>query len=228
MTMDLHTRFEHLGGPVDPASAEEIAADLGRGRRAARRRRTVQVVAGSAFGVAAIAATFSLVAAGPAPDAGSGRAPAVAQASTGGLTLVDYRGPQPKDFTVDKVPDGFFIQKDDWTGLTIAPVSVRHPGPGVDPSKSPMYDPHQLTGKIGIFLEERAFRGELTGEKVTVGEHQAVLHDIESTRQLVIAVSPEVYATVQVDVPLSRDQIIALGAGLHVHQEAIDHKAGRN
>ena len=52
--MDLHTRFENLGGPIEPASTDVIEADLARAHRALRRRRTVQMVTGSAFGVAAI------------------------------------------------------------------------------------------------------------------------------------------------------------------------------
>jgi len=224
--MDLHTRLESFGGPVDPASAQDIAADLERGRRAVRRRRGVQAVAGSAFGVAALAAAFTFVNAGSAPDAVPGRAPAVAEASPGRLALVDYRGPQPRNFTVDKAPDGFFIQNDDEGGLTIAPVAVQHPGPGVDPSQDPMYDPRDLTGKIGIYLETKEYRGELTGEKLTVAGHESVLHSVGPTRQLVMSVSPEVYATVQVDVPLSREQILELGAGLHVHREAIERAAG--
>jgi hypothetical protein len=43
-----------------------------------------------------------------------------------------------------------------------------------------------------------------------------------------MSVSPEVYATVQVDVPLSREQILELGAGLHVHREAIERAAGKS
>jgi hypothetical protein len=220
--MDLHTRLERLGGPIDPASADDIAADLNRGRRAVRRRRTVQTVAGSAFGVAALTAAFAFAGTGPAPNNVPGRAPVVAQASPGNLTLVDYRGPQPKYFTVDKVPDGYFIQNDDEGGLTIAPVAVKNPSPGIDPSKSPMYDPLSLRGKIGIYLELKAYRGELDGEKLTVGDYPAILHPIGPNWQLLLAVSPEVYATLQFDVPLSRAQILELGAGLHVHQEAID------
>ncbi|GAA2597013.1 hypothetical protein GCM10010435_90350 [Winogradskya consettensis] len=233
--MDLHSRLERFGGPVESASAEDIAADLGRGRSAVRRRRTVQATAGSAFAVAAIVAAVAFVGGTPGTDGVPNRAPAVAQAPTGssaatevapgGLTLVDYRGPQPKDFTIDKVPDGYFVQNDDFTGLTIAPDRFKNPGPDVNPSTEPMYDPRVLTGKIGVYLERKDYRGELSGEKLTVGDYQAVLHTIGTTQQLLMAVAPEVYATIQVDVPLSRDQVLALGAGLHVHQEAINKTA---
>ncbi|MET0425341.1 MAG: hypothetical protein ABW046_15765 [Actinoplanes sp.] len=220
--MDLQSRFERLGGPIEPVPTEAIDADLGRGRRAVRRRRTMQAAAGSAFGLAAIVAGVALGGGTAEPD----RTPAVAQVAPGGLRLVEYRGPQPKDFTVDKVPDGYFIQNDDETGLTIAPISVQSKPPGIDPSKAPMYDPRDLGGKIGIYLEQKEYRGAVDGEKVTVAGRPAILHPIGPTWQLLLSASPEVYATVQFDVALSREQMLELGAGLHVHPDAIRQAAG--
>ncbi|BCY10855.1 hypothetical protein [Actinoplanes sp. L3-i22] len=227
--MDLQTRLQRFGGPIEAASADLVAADVARGQRAARRRRTFQTAAVAAFGVAAIVATISVTGA----VTGTPTAPPVAGSSTvagstaaGGLRLVDYAGEQPKNFTVDKVPEGYFVQNDDEGGLTIAPDAVRNPPAGIDPSKAPMYDPRDLGGKIGIYLEPKFYReGTDDGEKVTVGGHPAVIHGIGPTQQLMILVSPKVYATIQADVPLSREQLLELGAGLHVHQEAIDRMA---
>jgi hypothetical protein len=224
---DLHTRLNRFAGPVAAsatsasASAEVIAADLARGHRAVRRRRTVQVAAGSVFTVAALAAAVAFTGTTP-PDVAA--TPPVA-ASAAALRLVDYRGEQPRFFTIDKVPEGFFVQKDYYGGLTIAPDSARDPGPNVDPSTSPIYDPNDFTGKIAIYLEQAAFRGPLDGDKVTVAGKEAIVHPIGATTQLIIAVSPQVYATVQADVPLTRDQLLELGAGLHVHQDAVDRMA---
>ena len=223
--MDLQTRFQRLGGPIEAASAEVIEADLARGHRAVRRRRAAQAIAGSAFGIAAIVAAFSFIAATSGDGSGSQRAPAVAESATSGLRLVDYGGTQPKYFTIDRVPEGFFIQNDDEGGLTIAPDSARNPGPEIDPSKSPLYNPRDLGGKIGIYLELKSVRDPVDGAKVTTGTHQAVMHPIGPTWQLLISVSPDVYATVQFDVPLSREQMVEIGAGLHVHQDAIDRMA---
>ncbi|MEU8235498.1 hypothetical protein AB0C12_38425 [Actinoplanes sp. NPDC048967] len=83
-------------------------------------------------GVAALAAAFTFVNVGSGPGAVPGRAscragrrirvgrragrgapcraPAAAEASPGRLALVDHRGPQPRKFTIDKAPDGFFAQ----------------------------------------------------------------------------------------------------------------------
>jgi hypothetical protein len=223
--MDLQSRLERLGGPIEPVPADAIDADLDRGRRAVRRRRTVQTAAGSAFGVAAIVAAVAFTGAHGGVD-GPDRTPAVAQVVPGNLRLVEYRGPQPKHFTVDKVPDGYFIQNDDRTGLTIAPTSVRSRPPGIDPSKAPMYDPRDLTGKIGIYLETKEYRGAVDGEQVTVAGRPAILHPIGPTWQLLISASPKVYATVQFDVALSREQMLELGAGLHVDAEAVKRAAG--
>ena len=220
--MDLQTRLERVAGSVEETSVDDIAADLGRGRSAVRRRRTVRTAAGSAFGVAAIVTAVAL---GGAVLGGPAGSPGVAASSAGSLRLVDYTGTQPKYFTVDKVPDGYFIQSDDEGGLTIAPDAAKNPGPGVDPSKSPMYDPRDLGGKIGIYVEQKAYRGAVDGEQVTVAGHPAILHPIGPTTQLMISVSDQVWATLQFDVALSREQMLELGAGLHVHQEVIDRMA---
>ncbi|WP_271190192.1 hypothetical protein [Dactylosporangium matsuzakiense] len=219
--MDLQSRLERFGGPIQPPTAAHIAGDLDRGRRAVRRRRTALTVAGSVAGVAALAAALAF---GGGPVTTPDRTPPAA-ASYGGLTLVAYQGPQPKHFVIDKVPAGYFVQADDYGGLTIAPDRVRHPSPGVDPSKDPMYDPLDLQGKIAVYVEQQAYHADVSGEPVTVGGFPAILHTVDTTRQLLIKVSPTVFATIQVDVPLTRDQILELGAGLHVSQEAIDRAA---
>jgi hypothetical protein len=223
--MDLHTRLQQFGGPIEAAPEETVAADVSRGRRAVRRRRAVQAVGGSTFAVAGIMAALAFTG---APGGGPGATsppPAVARDAGSALTLVRYSGPQPAYFTIDKVPEGFFIQKDYYGGLTIAPVSARNPAPDVDPSKSPMYDPQSLEGKIAVYLEQKEYRGEVAGERITVGGFPAVLHPIGPTWQLIMTVHPDVYATLQFDVPLSREQILELGAGLHVHQDAIERMA---
>ncbi|MEV6596860.1 hypothetical protein AB0M36_08365 [Actinoplanes sp. NPDC051346] len=219
--MDLHDRLERLGGPITPASDEDIAADLGRGQSAVRRRRNIQTLAGGVFGVAAIAAALAFVGGGHAPDSVPDRVPAIAEASPGKLTLVKYRGPQPKNFTVDKVPNGFFIQVSDEAQLIIAP----KPGSAASPTPLPSARPvetEEMTNKIGIYLESKEYRGELEGEKLTVGKYQAILDPPSVSRQLHLSVSPHTWATVQVAVDLSKDQIIELGAGLHINQELID------
>jgi hypothetical protein len=237
--MDLHTRLERLRGPVESPSTAEIEADLARSRRALRRRRGVQA-AGGAFGVAAIVAALSFTGAQLGDHDATRPAPSVAEASSRHLQLVDYRGTQPKYFTVDKVPAGFFVQDQDDFGIMLAPIAARNPGPGVDPSASPIYDPRDFTGKIGVFLERRDYRA-VTGDEVAVGDKTGLLmklppngtapgdptpavDDRDAAWQLLIQESPNVWAVVQFaeGIGLSRAQMLEVGAGLHVHQDAID------
>ncbi|MBU2667157.1 hypothetical protein KOI35_26980 [Actinoplanes bogorensis] len=234
---DFRARMDRLGGTVEPVSEEAIMADIARGEKAVRQRRTIRAVTGSAFGVAALVATVSLT--GVMTNGGSGTPPASAisggPASTAsGLRLVDYTGRQPEGFTVDTVPEGFYVQGGLEDTLTIAPLTPRSPEPVVDPSGQPsgpsgrpaQDDPLVLEGKIGIYLEHKAVFGELTGPKLKVGGKEAVLiGDGAAMTQLVIVMSPEVYAVLQFDVPMSRAQMIEMGAGLHVHQSLIDKRA---
>jgi hypothetical protein len=88
-----------------------------------------------------------------------------------------------------------------------------------------MYDPNDMSGKIAVFLQPTWQHEGLTGETFTVGEYQATLHLADTTWQLILAVSPKVNATVQFDVPMSREDMLELGAGLHVRQDAIDRMA---
>ncbi|MFI5931892.1 hypothetical protein [Actinoplanes sp. NPDC051494] len=218
---------EDLGGPVEAASEDAIVADLARGRRAVRRRRTAQATAGSAFGVAAIVAAFSFAGPGTAPVGNPNAAPppVVTASASGRLKLVDYRGTQSRWFEIDTVPEGFFIQRDNVAGLTLAPEAARHRPPGIKPSTpaDELYDPEVMTGKIAIYLELKEYRGELSGDTLTVAGKPAVLHPLEGgAQQLILQVTPQVYATIQVDVPLSREQVLEIGAGLHVRQDAVD------
>jgi hypothetical protein len=235
--MDLRNRLEEIAGPVPAPSAAEADADLARGRRALRRRRTGQSIAGAAFGVAALVAGFSFAGAGG--DSGgpptAGRPAVVA----GSVQLVAYKGDQPKGFTIDKVPDGWFIQADDNYSLLLAPDKAENPGPGVDPSKAPVYDKNSFVDKIGIMLESKDQHGpSRDGIAVPVGDRAATL--LKSLQgmtpdgpvpaaaggdtgwELWVEQPSGVYLIVQFwqGLGLSQDQMVELGAGVHVHKDA--------
>jgi hypothetical protein len=173
--MDLHDHLDQIAGAAAAPTVAQADADVARGRRALLRRRAGQTVAGSAFGVAALVAAFSVATAGTdagphGPAAGSGRS-VVATAQ-----LVAYKGTQPKGFTIDKVPAGYFIQADDNFSLLLAPDSAKNPGPDVDPSTSPVFDPSSYADKITIMLESKDQHGpSRDGTKVQVGEHEGTL-----------------------------------------------------
>jgi len=233
---DLRDHFQEIAGPISTPSHDQIAADLTRGRRALRRRRVVQACTGSAFGVAALAAAIAVATSTSAPTAPEDRVVAGAAA----VQLVAYKGEQPKGFTVDKVPDGWFVQTSELGFLTVAPEKAKNPGPGVNPSADPVYDKNSFIDKIVIMLESKDQSGpSREGKAVKVGNHEGVL--LKSLRgetpdgpaptapggdtgwELWIKQPSGVYLIVQVwqGVGLTEDQIVELGAGVHVHKDAV-------
>jgi hypothetical protein len=235
--IDLRNHLDEIAAPLSPPAAAEVDADLARGRRALRRRRAGQAIAGSAFGVAALVAAFAVATAGTGagPHHPAADRPAVVTAAK----LVAYKGAQPKGFTVDKVPDGWFIQSDDNYSLLLAPIKAKNPGPGVDPSKAPIYDPQSFVGKIGIMLESRDQHGpSRAGTTVKVGDRTGTLLKSlpgmtpdgrvspaaggDTGWELWVKQPSGVYMIVQYwqGLGLSRDQMVELGAGVHVHHDA--------
>lgn len=229
---DLQNRLAELAGPASPPTAAQLDADLTRGRRALRRRRTAQTLAGSAFAVAAAVAAFSFTATGTGPVTPAN--PGVAQS----VQLVAYKGEQPQGFTVDKVPDGWFVQGRESYGLVIAPKAVQNPGPDVDPSKDPMYDPQDYSGKIAVFLQSKDEGGPRPGKDVKVGDAEGVLvkslpaqvpgqpsadPDADSGYSLWVKQPSGVHLIIQFweGIGLSESQMLELGAGVHVEKGAV-------
>ncbi len=158
--MDLHDRLARIAGPAAEPSAAEADADLARGRRALRRRRSVRALGTSAFAVAvlAVAATYGNQAA-PAttpPD----KAPAQVVATR----LVAYEGKQPQGFTIDKVPAGWEIQGGGVGHLTIAPQNAADKNPDA------------FVNKIAIMLQSKDDHSTPTGTQLDVGGKPGVLN----------------------------------------------------
>jgi hypothetical protein len=212
--MELHDRLDRLAGPAVPATPSQAEADLARGRRALRRRRTVK---GAATGVFAVAAATAALAYGttshPAsrPDASRPAAsPPVASPRTGAVTttLVAYKGDQPKGYTIDKVPAGWEIQGMDPTVLTIAPVN--------DKNK----DPHVWIGKIAIMLQSKGETARPSGKAMKVGGKAAVLDDVDNLpgKSLYVMQPNGIYLIVQIGDARgwSNEKIVEFAAGIHV------------
>ncbi|GAB7040057.1 hypothetical protein JCM9533A_39070 [Catenuloplanes niger JCM 9533] len=233
--MDLHSRMERLGGSIDDPSATAIAGDLDRGRRAVRRRRAAQIATGSAFSVAAVATAFALTISGPGnstPNPGlAGQVPpGVSQSAvTGGVQLVAYTGEKPGRFTIDQVPQGFFVQNQDEYELVLAPERAKSPGPGDDPA-SELFNPRVYTDKIAVFLEVTDFMVNPTGdEQFTIGDRPAALRtipaegDIAGATQIFVAQSEKVSLTVQFahSTGLTKEQMITVAGGIGVDPTAL-------
>ncbi|XVU26082.1 hypothetical protein ACQPZJ_03200 [Actinoplanes sp. CA-054009] len=224
---DLRHHFEKIAGPTPETTTTkaQAEADLVRGRRALRRRRTLQSVAGSAFGVAALVAAFAVA---TADGAGESAGPIAADrpAAAVNVQLVAYKGEQPKGFTVDKVPSGWFIQNDDNYSLVFAPEKAENPGPDVNPSADPLYDPNSFVDKIVVMLESKDQSGpSRDGKKVKVGDQDGLLLKSlgsDTGRELWVKQPSGVYMIIQVweGLGLSESQIVELGAGVHVHDGA--------
>lgn len=191
---------------------------------APRRRRVALAVGGSAFAAAAIVAAFSFTGAGTATtgQAPRGDRPAAAAAAT---TLVAYTGKQPKGFSLDKVPDGWFVQADNNSSIVLAPSRVAGQ-PKADPSKNPLQDPSSFVGKIAVMLQSKDQKEVPDGTAVTVGDGQGVLvkaPDNTDGRTLWVAQPSGTYVLIQFwdGIGLSQDAMVDFGAGVHVEKGAV-------
>ena len=214
---DLRDHFDEIAGPIPAVSDDQAEADLTRGRRALRRRRIVQSVAGSAFGVAALAAAIAVATSTPTAPADD------RVTTTASVQLVAYKGEQPQGFTVDKVPDGWFIQASERGHLLLAP------------EKTKDTDKNSFAGKIAIMLESKDQNGPgREGKKVEGG---VLLKSLpgqtpdgtvppapggDTGWQLWLRQPSGIWLIVQVwqGLGLSESQIVELGAGVHVHEGA--------
>ncbi|GLY95562.1 hypothetical protein [Actinoplanes sp. NBRC 103695] len=238
--MDLRDAFEDVAGrPVAP-TIQQADTDLSRGRTALRRRRAIQTAGGSLFTVAAAVAAFAVATSGTATGPGGTEAQAPPAASAKSIQLVAYKGEQPKGFTVDTVPDGWFVQAVNEYALVIAPDKAKNPGPGVDPSKAPIYDPGDYSNKIAVFLESKD-AGTPQGEKIKVGDGDGILRkslrgdvsdangkpspeparaDGDYGSTIFVKQPKNVYLAVQFwgGLGFSKQQMTELAAGVHVHK----------
>ena len=211
--MELHDRLDRLAGPAAPVTSSQVEADLARGRRALRRRRTVKGAATGVFAVAAATAalTYGTTSRPVAPPAAAPQAvaprPAVAD-----TRLVAYHGAQPKGYTIDKVPAGWEIQGVDPSVLTIAPVG--------DKDK----DPHVWVGKIAIMLQSLGEKGTPAGTALRVAGKPGVLGagDELHSNSLNVMQPNGIYLIVQIwDARgWSNGAIVECAAGIHVRPGA--------
>ena len=216
--MDLRDEMNRLAGPAHAPTPAEIDADLARGRSALRRRRSVQAMTGSAFAVAALVVAVAVATSGGGTGVTSPERPVIT------AQLVAYTGEQPKGFTIDKVPAGWFIQADDEGALVLAPETAKNPGPDVNPSTSPEFDPRSFVGKIAIMLQSKD-QDAPEGEEVKAGDKDAVLVPSPDGQGFTLWIAqpdaPSVLIQFWEDFGLSQEQVLELGAGVHVHEGAV-------
>ena len=210
--MDLQERLGRIAGQGVPATVAQVEADVARGKRALRHRRTLQRAGASAFVVAALTAAVAYGAA----DHSTGRT--VPPAAAGSRTvvtarLVAYTGEQPKGFTIDKVPAGWEIQGVSQFSLTIAPVDAADKNPDV------------FVDKIGIMLQSKDDKTVPTGTAVPVGGKPGVLapaQGVEHGKNMWVKQPDGVWMLVQIwDASgWTQDEIVEFAAGIHVQPGA--------
>lgn len=224
--MDLRDGLGRIGGDFTASTVEQADLDLALGRRAARRRRTVQTMGGSLVAaVAAVAAMSLSTTGGSAGGVVAGPSTVTASASRSSLRLVSYHGTQPEYYTVDWVPQGWFVQYSDRGGLIIAPDAAKQAGPTVGPSSNPLSDPRDVTGKISVTLSSKTWKRLPPGvEPTKIGNYQGMLLDNDGDlRAAVVLLLP---GKVSVDVSfakgigLSDQQMLQVAAGVHVSPKA--------
>lgn len=239
--MNLRDQLDSIAGPAPATTGAQLDADLTRGRSALRRRRTFQAVGGGAFAVAAVAAAMSFTLTGTASTSGTTAAgPAATSTSTStGVKLVAFTGTQPKGFTIDKVPAGFFIQSDQEGFLLLAPEKAKNQ-PDVNPSTNPLVDPQSFVGKIAIMLQSKDASVPTDGTKVDVAGKQGILfqhepaqypkgqapawaEDEKPGKTLWVQQQDGPWVNVQFDgsIGLTEAQMIEIGAGVEVHEGAV-------
>ncbi|GID56164.1 hypothetical protein Aco03nite_045680 [Actinoplanes couchii] len=219
--------MDRLGGSIEQPSNAIIADDLTRAHRARSRRRTNRIAAGSAFGVVALAAALTLGTALP----GSTRqdSPAAVAHSAGTLKLVAFQGEQPRLFTIDTVPQGFFVQGQNEYELVLAPESAKNAAPG-----SELADPAFYTGKIAVYLQNKEYMVDPTGDRsFTIDGKAAALRTVpgeNGTVQVFVVQASTVYLTVQFagSVGLTEDQMIEIAGGINLTPQAIAEAEAAN
>ncbi|MEU4561491.1 hypothetical protein AB0F72_24170 [Actinoplanes sp. NPDC023936] len=223
---DLYEGFNRLAGPGAEPTAEQIEADLARGRTALRRRRIFQTGGASTFAIAAVAAAVAFATTGTA----SPTPPPLAQGTTSSSTqapavkLVAYTGGQPDGFEIDQVPEGWVLQGSDQSSLVLAPE-----GPLADPSTGPAgvanSDPHSYVGKIAVMLQDAGAPADLGGKKVEVGGNPGVLTkmlDQTDGSTLFLKVPDRGHLVIQVwdGLGWGEKQVLEFAAGIHVNDNA--------
>ena len=154
--------------------AETVEADLRRGRAALARRRRGRAIRFSVAGTAAAAALVgaTMVAGNlggadettsPAPGSKIGANQGSGPHRGTSVGLVAYQGEQLDGFTVDQVPQGWYLQGSNAFSLTIAP-------------QGDTTSPDDFVGKLVVMLLSSSAPQKLPqGEPVKVGEFDGVV-----------------------------------------------------
>jgi hypothetical protein len=183
-----------------PTVLAQADADLARGRRALRRRRTWRTAGAGVFAAAVLAAGLSYA----APDGPPVQGSPVQE-------LVAYQGQQPHGFTIDKVPAGWEVQGGGAGNLTIAPADAADK------------NPDNFIGKIAITLQSKDDHSTPSGTGLPVNGRPGLLAKGEGNAESLWVQQPDgVWMQVQIwDARgWTQKDIVEFADGIHVQPGA--------
>jgi hypothetical protein len=210
-----------------PPSPELVEADVTRGRIAlgrVHRQRTIRrsmLAGGSLAAAVAVVVAVTQLSGSSSPHATNGRlGPAVGHPSqqTGhrpaksAIKLVAYNGKQLQGFTVDRVPNGWYLSTSTESALLI------------DPKGSTDDDPNAFEGKLAVLTSSVDEHGLGKGDQVRVNGQPGVVSDQGQYGIMLRYNDPSGFG-VDVQAPLqlhwSDAQIVAFAEGVHVTGNAV-------
>jgi hypothetical protein len=171
---DIKELLDQTARSVEVTPSEEtVEADLRRGRAALARRRRGRAIRLSVAGTAAAALVGTTIVAGNLgrtdETTGPATSPSIGVNQGSGpdrgtsVRLVAYDGEQLDGFTVDQVPEGWYLQGSNAVSLTIAPQG--------DPTS-----PDDFVGKLAVMLLSSSAPQKLPeGDPVKVGDNDGVV-----------------------------------------------------
>jgi hypothetical protein len=232
---DITELFSRVASTADATPATEtVEADLARGQRALardHRQRTIRrsmagtgVVAGVAVAVV-IGAQISgsgtergvldgvqHVSISPAPPDHVAKAKVHRARKMTPVKLVSYDGKQLAGFTVDKVPDGWFLSTSTQYALLI------------DPAGDKDNDPDAFNGKLAVLTQSTDVHGLPKGRPVTVNGEAGTIRDQGKYGLSLAYTDPQGFGVVIQAPPTlnwSDDQLVSFADGVHVTGNAL-------
>jgi hypothetical protein len=171
---DIKELLDQTARSVEVTPSEEtVEADLRRGRAALARRRRGRAIRLSVAGTAAAALVGTTIVAGNLgrtdETTGPATSPSIGVNQGSGpdrgtsVRLVAYDGEQLDGFTVDQVPEGWYLQGSNAFSLTIAP-------------QGDTTSPDDFVGKLAVMLLSSSAPQKLPeGDPVKVGDNDGVV-----------------------------------------------------
>jgi hypothetical protein len=236
---DITELFNSVGPSADEAPSEAtVEADVARGRTALTRDHRRRTIRRSMLASTSVAAAAVVIVVASQLGGGAGavhhpntatklpttHAPATfpkvqnkhtAKVRTAPIKLVAYNGKQLVGFTVDRVPDGWFLSTSTQFALLI------------DPQGDKDNDPNAFVGKLAVLTQSRDVHSLPKGTPVTVNGQPGVISDQGKYGLSLTYNSPSGFGVV-IQAPAvlnwTDDQLVSFAEGVHVTSNAVQSR----